>query len=76
MVKKNGEIIHLDQRYISSFPIVMPAKDNPVVYVSDASEVIDPADTLVMEVTDRSKKTKLSFSIFGNVYASAKIARL
>jgi tetratricopeptide (TPR) repeat protein len=76
VVRKNKGTVDLHQRYISDFPIVLPQKEYPFVYVTDGSLEIDPADILIMQINDRSNKIKLQIKIPGNLYNSRKTARL
>jgi hypothetical protein len=76
LVKKSGIIKEINQRFITNFPVVMPKKEFPIVYVSSANVDIDPSDILILEVNDRTKKTKLKLNIPGEVYNMHKTAKL
>ena len=76
LIKKNGTIIELNQRFISNFPVIMPKKEFPIIYVTNASVDLDSTDILIMEVNDRIKKTKLRINIPVDIYNRQKTAKL
>lgn len=66
--KNNGIIKKLNQRFISGFPEVMPLKELILVSFADASTGVDPDDVFILEMDDKTKKTKLALQIPWSVY--------
>lgn len=70
--KNNGTIRKLDQRFISSFPVITPLNENVFVSFADASAGIDPDDVFILEMRNKIKKTKLALQIPWSVYQQQK----
>lgn len=70
--KNNGSVKKLDQRFISSFPVVGPLKETIFVAFTDASAGVDPDDTFILQMVDKTRKTRLSIQIPWAVYKQQK----
>lgn len=72
VIKNNGSIKKLNQRFVSNFPIVMPLKELVLVSFSDASFGLEPDDVFIIEMKDKSRKTKLAVQVPWNLYTQSK----
>ena len=70
--KNNGNVTKLEQRFISSFPVIAPLGETVLVSFADASAGVDPADTFILEMRDKTRKTKLSLQIPWAAYQQQK----
>ena len=70
--KNNGALKKLDQRFISSFPVITPLGESIFVSFADASVGVDPDDIFILEMRDKTKKTKLALQIPWAVYKQQK----
>ena len=70
--KNNGSVRKLDQRFISSFPVVTPLQETILVAFTDASIGVDPNDVFVLEMRIRRNKTKLALQIPWALYQEQK----
>jgi hypothetical protein len=70
--KNNGAITKLDQRFIAGFPVVAPLKELIMVSFADASVGVDPDDTFILEMKNKTSKTKLSLQIPWALYKQQK----
>lgn len=72
VVKNNGVVKRLDQRFVSNFPVVRPMQELVLVSLSDASAGVDPSDVFIIEMKDKTKNTKFSIQVPWRVYAQTK----
>jgi len=70
--KNNGIIKKLDQRFISTFPVVTPLQETIFVAFTDASAGVEPDDVFILEMRDRKNKTTFSLQIPWALYQQQK----
>jgi hypothetical protein len=70
--KNNGTVKKLDQRFISSFPVVTPLQETILVAFTDASAGVEPDDVFILEMRNRKDKTTLALQIPWALYQQQK----
>lgn len=70
--KNNGMVKKLDQRFISSFPVVTPLQETILVAFTDASAGVEPGDVFILEMRNRRDKTTLALQIPWALYQQQK----
>lgn len=64
-LKNYGILKKLNPRYISETPAILPNKDYPVVYVTEAPRSIQPDEVFVFEMEDQSKQIHMIVNVAG-----------
>ena len=70
--KNNGTLKKLDQRFISNFPVVKPQNESVLVFFADALIAVAPDDTFILEMNDKTKKTRLVIQVPWSRYKQQK----
>ena len=70
--KNNGIVKKLDQRFISSFPVVTPLQETILVAFTDVSSGVEPDDVFILEMRNRKDKTTLALQIPWALYQQQK----